>query len=215
MLIILDWDGTLADSRDLIVGAMCRSAEMLALPIPKASAVAPLIGLGLPEAIDSLFPDASPSLREKFRHTYSENFVTASQQQGATRFFPDVLDSLHALRENGHALSIATGKSRRGLDRVLAADGIAALFVATRAADETRSKPHPLMLQELLAETGTALSDAVMVGDTTYDMAMAESIGMSRIGVSYGVHTVDQLLAHDPVEILDNFSALLDCAMLE
>jgi phosphoglycolate phosphatase len=104
---------------------------------------------------------------------------------------------------------VATGKSRRGLNRVLDADNIGHLFSATRAADETASKPSPLMLEEILADTGIPVSQAVMIGDTSYDMEMAANIDMQRIAVSFGMHEVDVLQQYSPSLVIDRLDQLL------
>jgi phosphoglycolate phosphatase len=122
--------------------------------------------------------------------------------------FDGVMPLLTQLSEQGALLAVATGKSRLGLNRVLAQTGLGDYFVATRCADETASKPHPLMLHELLAHTGIALDDAVMIGDTSYDMEMAQQIAMPRIGVSYGVHSVDVLQSYQPLAIVDSIYQL-------
>lgn len=214
MLIILDWDGTLADSRALIVGAMQQAAISLDLPAPADETVAALIGLGLPETVAALFPGQSSPVQVQVKEAYSRHFVERSVAQGKTQFFPGVLSSLQALKERGHELAIATGKSRKGLNRVLSADGITNLFQATRAADETRSKPHPQMLLELLEETGFGTEQAIMVGDTSYDMEMAAQIDMQRVAVSYGVHSVDILQQYQPALTINQFDELLQWSML-
>src|SRR5690606_26190245 len=124
--------------------------------------------------------------------------------------FPGVMDTLVQLGKQGHRLAIATGKSRQGLDRILAGLGVADLFEASRCADETASKPHPLMLEQLLASFGLSASDAVMVGDTEYDMDMARRIQMPRIAVSYGAHHIDRLKPYNPALCMDEFVELLN-----
>ena len=198
MLIIFDWDGTLIDSAPMIIGAMQRAADELRMPSCSDDEVKEIIGLGLPEAIKSLFPHASDDERATIREIYARHFIDMDNQAPAS-LFPGVADTLAHLHAQGHTLAIATGKSRRGLDRVLQNSGLAPFFHGTRCADETRSKPDPLMLHELLHELSAHLDNAIMVGDTEYDMAMAKNAGMRRVAVSYGVHALERLQRYDPV----------------
>jgi len=167
-----------------------------------------IIGLGLPEAILHLYPQVSDQERAQLRDFYATNFIRLDQEKSSD-FFPDVTQTLESLRNQGHLLSIATGKSRKGLDRILSDLGMAGYFDATRCADETASKPHPLMLEQLLGYFGVAACDAVMIGDTEYDMEMARRISMPRIAVSYGAHHIDRLHPYEPELCLDQFDELL------
>ncbi len=124
--------------------------------------------------------------------------------------FAGALETLHALRDRGFELAVATGKSRRGLNRILATLELHDFFDASRCADETRSKPHPLMLQELMQERGVSAEGVVMVGDTEYDLEMASNAGVASVGVSFGVHSPERLQAHGPVAIVDELPQLLD-----
>ncbi len=178
------------------------------LPSLKDSAIHNIIGLGLPEAILELFPHATPDDCNQLREKYSFHFLRLDQEK-ASDLFPGVIETLAALREQGHLLAVATGKSRRGLDRILSVLGMSDYFDATRCADETASKPHPLMLEELLAHFSVDANNAVMVGDTEYDMEMARRISMPRIGVSYGAHHVDRLHAYEPDLCLDQIDEIL------
>lgn len=208
MLLIFDWDGTLSDSTGLITRAMQQSAEDLGWPIPEAAAVQNIIGLGLPEALHLLFPDQNDDGHGKLRDRYRANYLRADQAQPST-LVPGVLETLTCLRDAGHQMAVATGKSRVGLDRVLDAMGLQGFFHATRCADETASKPHPLMLHQLLEELGAEPSSAAMVGDTEYDMEMGRRAGMDRIAVSYGAHAIDRLHPYEPALCLDQFDELL------
>jgi phosphoglycolate phosphatase len=171
-------------------------------------AVRNIIGLGLPEALEQLFPNTGESERERVRQRYAENFVTADQLK-PSEFFPSVMETLTHLRDQGHTLTIATGKSRKGLDRILAALKLETFFHATRCADETASKPHPLMLEQLLEVFAVPAEEAVMIGDTEYDMDMARQALMPRIAVSYGAHHVDRLRPYEPELCMDRFDELL------
>lgn len=207
MLFIFDWDGTLSDSTAKITCAMQMAARDLGWPVLADHAVHNIIGLGLPEAMASLYPQRSPAQYQQLRNAYAGHFLALDEAQ-PSEFFPGVLETLANLRQQGHILTVATGKSRAGLDRILGALGVAELFSATRCADETASKPHPLMLEQLLAEFALAAEDAVMIGDTEYDMEMARRIAMPRIAVSYGAHHIDRLRSYDPVLCLDQFDQL-------
>lgn len=206
MLLVFDWDGTLIDSTAKIVRCMQCAAEQVGVPVLSHEAICQIIGLGLPEAIAELYPAHDAATRETVRQQYVHFFISVDQTPSP--FFAGVEETLHRLRDDGYTLAVATGKSRRGLDRVLGQLGMASFFHATRCADETRSKPHPQMLHELLAEAGCDVADALMVGDTHFDMAMAQAAGMARVAVSYGAHHPQQLLPYQPLACLDNFAEL-------
>ena len=215
-LIIFDWDGTLVDSRGVIVETMqATMAEVGFEPLP-AEACQQVIGLGLDEAIRSLVPHASEGDRARLREVYGRRF----QQFGATDmpFFGGVTEGLARLLEENRRLAVATGKSRRGLERMLGEWGLHETFHATRCADETASKPDPRMLRELLAELEVAPERAVFVGDTGFDMEMAHRLGMPRIAVTYGVHGPERLAPWQPSAWADAFPAVmghLGCPALE
>lgn len=207
MLIIFDWDGTLIDSAAKIVKCMQMTAADVDLPVVSPEAVKNIIGLGLPEAIRTLYPEIDEHSLERFRETYSKHFVR--EDQVPCEFFPNVLTTLESLRDEGHTLAVATGKSRKGLNRVLENLQLSGFFHGTRCADETQSKPHPLMLNEILAELQFQPQQAALVGDTEYDLAMAASAGVRGIAVTYGAHSVERLSRHDPCLWLDDFAELL------
>lgn len=208
MLFIFDWDGTLSDSTGRITLAMQMAAEDLGWNPPETAEVHNIIGLGLPEAIAKLYPTLSSLSYERLRERYIYHFLNLDKQQPSA-FFPGVLETLEYLREQGHQLTVATGKSRRGLDRILSAHGMSSFFHGTRCADETASKPHPLMLTQLLTEFSVPASEAVMVGDTEYDMEMARVIDVPRIAVTYGAHHVERLHPYQPELCVDHFKELL------
>ncbi len=195
-LVIFDWDGTLIDSIEQIVRSIEIAAADLGVPSPSAEAARDIIGLGLPEAMRVLFPQVTEADRDSLRERYAHHFVgTVAHEVTPYSGIEPLLQDLH---ESPVALAVATGKSRRGLDRVLAKTGWADYFSATRCADETASKPDPRMLEELLTELQVPVERALMVGDTVYDLAMAEAIGMASVGVTYGVHSPQRLLQHNP-----------------
>lgn len=204
MLLIFDWDGTLSDSTGIITRAMQRAADDLGWPVPEPEAVHNIIGLGLPEALSKLYPGRHDADYSALKARYRSHYL-AEDQAAPARFFPQVMETLTQLRDQGHQLAVATGKSRQGLDRVFETMALRGFFNASRCADETASKPHPLMLRELLEELDGKPESAAMVGDTEYDMAMARSAGMARIAVSYGAHAIERLHPYEPALCLDQF----------
>lgn len=208
MLFIFDWDGTLIDSKAKITHSMQYAARDMGWEPLADHLIHNIIGLGLPEAILHLYPQVSDAERARLRDLYAANFIRLDEEKSSD-FFPLVQETLNALRSQGHTLTIATGKSRKGLDRILGDLDMTDYFDATRCADETASKPHPLMLEELLAHFNVNTDGAVMIGDTEYDMEMAMRIAMPRIAVSYGAHHVDRLHQYKPELCLDQFDQLL------
>ncbi|NQZ30344.1 MAG: HAD-IIIA family hydrolase [Oceanospirillaceae bacterium] len=202
-LLIFDWDGTLMDSSDRIVSSMQRAAKALSLSVPSKEAIRNIIGLSLEQANKIIIPGISAAnnklLQQQYSHQYSQIDKTA------TPFYPDVLESLMRLKNKGYMLAVATGKSRRGLDRVLAEASLGGMFDITRGADEAKSKPDPLMLTQIIEAVGVSITQAVMVGDTSYDLEMAQRIGMPSIAVSYGMHSVERLKKYNPVMVADKF----------
>ncbi|GGX81383.1 hydrolase [Litchfieldella qijiaojingensis] len=208
-LVIFDWDGTLMDSESRIVTCMQAAARDVGWGELSRESVRDIIGLGLPEAIARLCPGIADDQARMLRERYAHHFVSADQQPMS--FFPGVEAGVARLRQNPDIrLAVATGKSRRGLERVFAANGSGDWFHASRTADETRSKPHPQMLEELLAELDVEVGEAVMVGDTEYDLDMARALGMDRAAVTYGVHTVERLERSQPVFVAGSFAELID-----
>jgi phosphoglycolate phosphatase len=202
-LVIFDWDGTLFDSVNQIVESLLYAAEQHQIELAAADA-RNIIGLGLPEAMQALFPSV-PELHSSIRAEYASHYIANSHRQ---HWFTGVAELLDALQSRQVGLAVATGKNRPGLDRVLLQTNSVERFISTRCADETKSKPHPLMLEEILQETGVSVERAVMVGDTTYDMEMAAKIGMPRIAVSYGVHRPDELQRFSPLYIANSIEEL-------
>ena len=202
-LVIFDWDGTLFDSVSQIVASLQWAAAQYDIELC-AEAAKNIIGLGLPEAMQVLFPQ-QVSLQPKIQASYSEHYVANSHSQ---HWFTGVEKLLDKLASQDMLLAVATGKSRVGLDRVLAQTNSANKFIATRCASETLSKPHPMMLAQLLQHTGVPASREVMVGDTSYDLEMARNIEMPRIGVNYGVHDAQTLKQYQPLAIVDSIEQL-------
>lgn len=205
-LIVFDWDGTLMDSTHKICRCIGAAAVDCGVADPGQVASRQIIGLGLTEALRTLFPALSEEeqqrIAERYRHHFLHGDVTP------TPLFPGVREGLERMRQGGYRLAVATGKSRRGLEKVMAESGTHGFFEASRCADECRSKPDPLMLEQILEETGVEPGRAVMIGDTTFDMEMAVNAKMARLAVSYGAHDRSQLLAHEPLACVDDFASL-------
>jgi phosphoglycolate phosphatase len=196
-LIVFDWDGTLMDSTATIVKSIQAAARDLGLPIPSREAASHVIGLGLTEAMQAVLgPDVDPKYYPRMVERYRYHYLTKDHE---LTLFDGVPEMLEALTQQGYFLAVATGKSRVGLNRALNAAKLLTTFAATRCADETFSKPHPAMLQELTRELGQDLKRTVMIGDTTHDLLMAQNAGAAGIAVEYGAHPVDQLTACQPI----------------
>ena len=191
---------------------MQAASQELGLEPPTAAAVKNIIGLGLPEAIAMLFPQLEDRLGQQLRLRYSQQYVALDKIP--SDLFEGAMDTLGQLRQQGHVLAVATGKSRRGLDRVLDSLGMTRFFDASRCADETLSKPDPLMLHELLEECLATAADALMIGDTEYDLEMAAAAGVPSVGVSYGSHSTQRLRRHRPLAVLDRLPELLGLELL-
>ena len=204
-LIVFDWDGTLMDSTAAIVKAIQASARDLNLPVPDRKSAAFVIGLGLREAMETVLPEIDPAFYPKMVERYRYHYLN---QDSRLELFEGVREMLADLSERGHTLAVATGKSRMGLNRVLEESGLKPVFQATRCADETHSKPHPAMLQELANELGHDIHRTVMIGDTTHDLQMALNAGSAAIAVQYGAHPVDVLKALNPLYAADSVPQL-------
>ncbi|HAJ41982.1 MAG: HAD-IA family hydrolase [Alcanivorax sp.] len=206
-LVIFDWDGTVMDSTGRIIACMHQAGADLCLPVLEDDAVREIIGLGLPEALRTLYPGIGDRDLERMRERYAVHFVAA--EASPSRLYPGARETLAALRAAGLRLAVATGKSRKGLDRVWASSGLGDSFDASRCADETHSKPHPAMVTELLTELGVAPERALVVGDTSFDLQMARDAGVDRVAVSYGAHPVDRLMNFHPLAVIDALPQLL------
>ena len=205
-LIIFDWDGTLMDSQARIVACLRAAANDLKLTQLSEKQLKNIIGLGLREAILTLYPALTDDEVIHFSDRYRYHFVTANETPSG--LFADVRELLEKLIAQGYMLAVATGKARRGLDLVLQETELKDLFHGSRCADETRSKPHPQMLEELLDDFGLSADQALLIGDTEYDLVMAASVNMDALAVTYGVHDKIDLLKHNPLACLDSISEL-------
>lgn len=206
-LLIFDWDGTLVDSIGRIVAAMHAAADHCSLERRSDEAVKAIIGLALPEAITTLYPELVEAAHvERFRASYSDCYVAMDQTPSA--FFAQVEQSLAQFRAQGYQLAVATGKSRRGLQRILDALGWQEYFDITRCADETASKPDPRMLHEILQHCGVPAEQALMIGDSSFDLLMAQRAGMDSVAVGYGAQTLTALSAYEPKLSINHFMEL-------
>ncbi|WP_137886929.1 HAD-IA family hydrolase [Pseudomonas sp. 2FE] len=206
-LLIFDWDGTLVDSIGRIVDAMRLAAVESELPPLGDAAIKGIIGLGLPEAIRALYPELVESVRvERFCRLYSEHYLALEAEPSA--LFAGVAESLEGFRAAGYRLAVATGKGRHGLERVLAGQGWLDYFDVTRCADETASKPDPLMLQEILADCQVAPERALMIGDSSFDLEMARRAGVDSVAVGYGAQPLDTLRTYGPRLAIEHFTEL-------
>jgi phosphoglycolate phosphatase len=200
-LIVFDVDGTLVDSQADIVASMTAAFQGAGLAVPDRAAILSIVGLSLDVAIPQLAPGQSGETYHSMVEAYKTAYMRLRASQGTQQSSPlypgirAVLDGLHTVPE--YILGVATGKSRRGLDALLAGHGMERLFLTQQVADHHPSKPHPAMLMAALAETGIGADQAVMIGDTEFDMSMARAAGMRAIGVSWGYHMVDRLVGAD------------------
>ena len=164
-----------------------------------------VIGLGLQDSLRHAVPELAPAGYTEFATLYRRHFLAREE---AMSLFPGVRELLAELDQQGHSLAIATGKSRRGLDRALDASGLRGHFVATRCADETHPKPHPAMLDALCAELGASHESMLMIGDTSHDLEMAANAGVDAVGVTYGAHPEGTLRALAPRGLVTSVAEL-------
>lgn len=194
-LIAFDWDGTLFDSTKIIVRCIQAAVRDVGGTVPTDEAAGYVIGLGLMQALAHAAPDVPqekyPELGARYRHHYIGH-------QNDISLFDGVLPLLATLRARGHLLTVATGKSRHGLDEALQAVELKGRFDGSRTADETAGKPHPRMLHELMEEFGVSPERTLMIGDTTHDLQMALNAGCASVGVSYGAHEITGFSALKP-----------------
>ena len=205
-LIIFDWDGTLMDSIGLIVESMHVAGEAHGFQTTDKE-VQDIIGLSLMKGIEILYPQASDAQKLAIQQSYAEYYIAHSHR---TPFFAPIEDMLQTLQHQGKSLAVATGKKRKGLDRVLDASDSHQYFIMTRCADEAGSKPDPQMLTDILNETQQPISNAVFIGDSIYDIQMATQLGMTSIAVNYGTATSAELAAQQPTYQVDTPQALVD-----
>ncbi len=205
-LLVFDWDGTLMDSAHRIVTCMQRAARDAGHPVPDEAAVREIIGLGMREAVSRLWPAANSAEIDDIIEAYRTHWL--GDEIPASSLFPGAETVVRWAREADYLLAVATGKSRRGLDKVLEETSLSDCFDMTRCADEAHSKPHPQMLQDILTDLNTAPARALVIGDSEYDMLMAANAGVDALGISHGVHERDRLIANGALTVLDELAAL-------
>ncbi|KQN25280.1 haloacid dehalogenase [Sphingomonas sp. Leaf33] len=214
-LALFDCDGTLVDSAANICLAVERAFDAHRLAPPPRDAIRGIVGLSLPQAMAVLHPDADPVACEALSQSYKDAFAA---MRGTPDFaheplYPGIADALATLADSGWALGVATGKSDRGLSIILATHGLTSAFVTLQTADRHPSKPDPAMALAAMTEAGADAADTVMIGDTSYDMAMGRAAGAHAIGVAWGYHPPALLTAAGAMQVVDHADDLAD-AML-
>jgi phosphoglycolate phosphatase len=211
-LIVFDCDGTLVDSQHAIVATMTAAFVEMEQPPPHADAIRALIGLSLEETAAQLWPQGSAADGARLITAYRRLFFE-QRSRGAVpdQLFPHADTVLRELDTAGYLLGVATGKSRRGLDAVLASHNLQKIFLTRQTADGHPGKPHPSMLLQAMAEAGVEADDTLMLGDTSFDMAMAVNAGVTPIGVAWGNHGADELFEAGARVVLEDFRDLLPC----
>jgi phosphoglycolate phosphatase len=208
-LAVFDCDGTLVDGQADVCWAMERAFTRAGLPAPDVSLVRRAVGLSLPQAVRALAPDLSDDQNRAVTEFYRSSF-RARREEGLLDepLYDGIAELLAGLHDSGWSLAVATGKSDRGLAACLATHGIADLFVSLQTADRHPSKPHPAMLEAALFEAGALPHQAVMIGDTSFDMLMARSAGVRGVGVAWGYHAPAELLASGALSVAETVAAL-------
>jgi phosphoglycolate phosphatase len=203
-LVVFDWDGTLIDSAGTIVECIQESARDMGLEIPSRERASHVIGLGLHDSLRFAVPGLAAEQYMEFVDHYRRHFLARQDRMLLFEGVRELLADLSASRR----LAIATGKSRRGLDRALDADDLRRYFVASRCADETNPKPHPAMLLELMGELSVPRERTLMIGDTSHDLEMARAAGVSALAVTYGAHPEEGLRACMPLHCVSSVPEL-------
>jgi phosphoglycolate phosphatase len=194
---VFDIDGTLVDSRDVIQGAAQAAFDVMGLPQPSYDQVRHIVGLNLNVGLAMLAPELSPAGLVELEHHYKSAFHQIHRQPGFIEpLYEGAADLLEHLRQDGWKLSMATGKSRRGVEMVVAMHGWHDLFETTHCADDGPGKPHPAMVLAAMQAQGIGPEHTIMIGDTSHDMIMAKDAGVRAQGVSWGFHTPDEVAAH-------------------
>ena len=204
-LIVFDWDGTLMDSTAAIVASIQAAARDLGIQPPSDERAQHIIGLGLIDALRHALPDLPVERYQEVAERYRYHFLSRDQD---LLLFDGAEDLIEELTRAGYHLAVATGKTRKGLDRAFEVSGLGPRFQASRCADECRSKPHPQMLEELMDEFGVEPDATLMIGDTTHDLQMARNAGVAALGVTYGAHPREALEAAAPVYCAGNLAEL-------
>jgi len=204
-LAIFDCDGTLVDSGGAILAAVEETFAIHGLTVPPPKVRRGVIGLGLFEAMARLAPDQDEDVQRQLTETYKSCFFRARQEGRVEEpLFDGVLDLLDDLERDGWMLAVATGKSDRGLKHCLEGHGIHARFVSLQTADRHPSKPHPSMVIQAIADAGAAPATTIVVGDTSFDMAMAAAAGAAPIGAGWGYHDAEELIEAGALGVADS-----------
>ncbi len=212
-LVIFDVDGTLVDSQAEIMAAMAASFASESIALPSRQVILSIVGLSLAEAFVRLVPDTDPVQRGRMVQAYKDAFsdLRGSDQVELSPLYPGAIEALQHLRaQPATLLAIATGKSRRGLDKMIERHNLAGFFHSQQTADGNPSKPHPAMIHAALADCGVTASRAVMVGDTTYDIDMGRAAGVRTIGVDWGYHAASDLNADARISSFADLPAAID-----
>ena len=204
-LLVFDWDGTLMDSTALIVASIQAAARDLGLPVPDKATASHVIGLGLKDALSYAVPQLAEADYARMSERYGHHFRASDT---AVPLFEGTVEMLSELEKIGHLLGIATGKSTKGLERAMAATGIARHFAAVRCADRCAPKPAPDMLRELMDEFAVKPESTLMIGDTSHDLEMAANAGVAAVAVSYGAHPREALLKMSPLACVESTAEL-------
>lgn len=207
-LAIFDVDGTLSDSQAQIVASVTQGFNAVGVPVPDRARILSIVGLSLPEAMARLAPETTPDQRAAIIAHYKSAYHTGRMLHPSP-LYPGAVETLDRLAGRADLLlGIATGKSRRGLAALCDHHGIGGYFITRQVADDHPSKPHPSMVLTALSEAGVDAAQAVMIGDTTYDMDMGRAADVATIGVSWGYHPVADLRDAGAGQIVDSFAAL-------
>mgnify|MGYP001218967797 CR=1 FL=1 len=212
-LVVFDVDGTLIDSQDFIVEAMNRAFGEMGVALPTRAEILSIVGLSLGEAISRLVPDMTARDVDHAAQQYKDMFIKLRAEKGgeaAAPMYPGARQALEALHARDEVLlGVATGKAKRGLDHAYHAHDIGHFFLTSQTADNHPSKPHPSMLHATLSETGAEAHQAVMIGDTSFDIEMGVAAGFHTIGVTWGYHASDALISAGADQLVDSYDALL------
>ncbi len=204
-LIVWDWDGTLANSTGMITNALLKAAEQVGLPALTPKTTSSIIGLGLRESIQTLYGDIPADQAQALATQYTANYYA---NESKIPLFTGAADTIKALNKRGFKLAVATGKGRRGLNLALEHSGLGKYFHSSRTVDECFSKPHPQMLDELMEYLVVMPERTLMIGDTSYDLQMAQNAGVRSVGVTYGAQAAEQWQHLNPIQQFSDFSSL-------
>jgi len=203
-LLVFDWDGTIIDSAATIAECIREASRSLGLEVPERERARHVIGLGLHDAMRIVVPELPAQRYPEFVASYREHFLA---RKDSMRLFDGMRELLDGLSRK-HLLALATGKSRRGLDRDLELHNLGPYFAASRCADETHPKPHPAMLTEIMEEVAVQKNSSLMIGDTSHDLEMARAAGVDALAVTYGAHPEEGLRACEPLGCFSSVTGL-------